>query len=660
MTALLNWTDTKRTLASLALIAAGSALLALQGWGGRLTGFDLVPHAREAALFLKTGLIPTHGCLSSMGSYIPPGTSWLIVPGQLLFADPRLETVPGALLLHLAAIAGVYALARWCWTRSVGLWAALLFAFSPTALKMAVGLWPRFPMAASVWFAFFMARWAYDRKPACLAAALLVLVLGLYVHMEGLLLVGVIPLVWILFRPPVFSRWLLVAVGLGFLIWLPYLAFERDRHYVDLKSQVDVQTLFYTPDTLARVNAMAVKHGLPQLDLPQTGAVERRLPWKARVLDAGNTLALRIAGAFQSLGTPFSPYGLGNAVALTASMALLLFLLATLLPALHPLSVFIDKWVALPLDFRGRDKARHFTLEGHAPSWPSLVGILTLLAACCANEWVLAKMVSSHGHMEDYTKNTIRLFQGVLACAGCVLIFRRSITAIFFLGVNRPLSRATPLAVLLLAVWGAMAWLVGSSIPYRFWFLWPLQVVSLAGLVIAASQALTRWFSPRPDADLGSHRPRERLVRSAAVATLVVLTFYSPPLRDRLKSWNCAGWQGASGDVAALQLLAQTIKREGLSSASIGYQMTFSPFMAYFRAIDQGYKVGSDYDWYLEAAHGIRNINTSPSGLSEEDQFRLVVSGSPSGNQLGPLSASTAGWSHLGTCGACMVMQKDK
>ena len=75
----------------LLLISTAGILIALQGWKSRVPLFDLVPHMEDARQFVLSATVPKKGILTSLASYTPPGTTWLLVPGVYLVDEP--ETV---------------------------------------------------------------------------------------------------------------------------------------------------------------------------------------------------------------------------------------------------------------------------------------------------------------------------------------------------------------------------------------------------------------------------------------------------------------------------------------------------------------------------------------------------------------------------------------
>ena len=94
------------------LVTMIGMLLSLQGWKSRAPAFDMVTYFNSAENLLKKGIPAHYGDISSYGSFSPPGTTWLMVPGMLLFNDPRLYEKFGSALLHLGTLVGVFLLAR--------------------------------------------------------------------------------------------------------------------------------------------------------------------------------------------------------------------------------------------------------------------------------------------------------------------------------------------------------------------------------------------------------------------------------------------------------------------------------------------------------------------------------------------------------------------
>ncbi len=211
-------------------------LLTLQGWKARIPAFDMLTYFHSAENLLKTGTPARYGDISSYGSFSPPGTTWLMAPGMLLLNDPRLYEKFGSAALYLATLLGVFLLARavfgnWCAYLSV-----LLYGLSGLGLSFAGSLWPIGHPVFYVWMAYFAIQWVMRRDARYLAAAIVIWTVGMYDDMAITPAAVVLPVLWLIYRPPVLTRLHLVVAALTLAVWYPYLQFEMSRGFMDLRS----------------------------------------------------------------------------------------------------------------------------------------------------------------------------------------------------------------------------------------------------------------------------------------------------------------------------------------------------------------------------------------------------------------------------------------
>ena len=104
-----DWGERRRMVEAIGvlIVAALSAILALQGWKSRVLSFDVVTAINLAQEFIDTGRLPDRGVVTSFGSFTPPGAVWFVLPGMLVFRDPRLFDTPAALLFFSARCSGL-------------------------------------------------------------------------------------------------------------------------------------------------------------------------------------------------------------------------------------------------------------------------------------------------------------------------------------------------------------------------------------------------------------------------------------------------------------------------------------------------------------------------------------------------------------------------
>lgn len=229
-------------LAVAAAIVVG-ALLALQGWRDRVPSLDLIPHIEDAEALVHHGVVPNKGCLSSFGAYIPPGPTWLYAPGVMMQLSGRWIHYPASLSLFVLTAVGLYLLGKEAFSKSVGVWAVAVYCMSERGLFFASSLWPRGHPVFVVWTVLFLCWWTSRRRAVWLAAAAATFAVGMYVFMEILPLAIAVGFVWLKYRPPIRLWSLVTAVLVGGVVWAPYLHFESQRDWRDLRAILSRKSL---------------------------------------------------------------------------------------------------------------------------------------------------------------------------------------------------------------------------------------------------------------------------------------------------------------------------------------------------------------------------------------------------------------------------------
>jgi hypothetical protein len=220
------------------ILAVGVLVLLLQyqGWRSRdMANVDMLPFFQGARDFLQTGRLLDRGDVSSYSSYSPPGTFYLLIPGEILFRDGRLQDLFANAILFLGTVVFVYLSARAIGGRRVGVAAACLVAVSRMGYQT---VWPVGHPVIVVSMLYFLIRWVKNRSAPALAAALIIGAFGAYLDLGIAPFFLVVPIVWLVFRPPVGWRVVLVVAAAGLAIWFPYLRFEADRGFVDVQSLI--------------------------------------------------------------------------------------------------------------------------------------------------------------------------------------------------------------------------------------------------------------------------------------------------------------------------------------------------------------------------------------------------------------------------------------
>jgi hypothetical protein len=566
-----------------------SLLLSAQGWKSRMPAFDLLTYIYAAHEFLEAGTLPQHGDTGSYGSYKPPGTAWLMMPGMILLGDPRLAAYVGTGLLHFATLLGIWLLAWRCF----GVWpaslAVLLYGLSTHGLFLAGSLWPNGRPDFYVWFVLFIALWAMCRDARYLAAAVTVWAVGMHVDMAIAPALFILPVVWLFYRPPVRPLPLLISAVIVLTVWTPYLRLEATRGFADIKSQLFLR--YILPDnyrqswcdtsltlTTWRQPAGRIEPGVSAIQGSFADTSTGPIGLWSRLRMAKDKLLSNFTGAV--------PAG--------ADIVLLLLVLGAVLLCALPSA----------------------PIQGSAERPPprALVRIAALLIA--AGLGILAiNSARVPGAAFIPASGLARKLPQLLLLIGILLlvapwVFAATQRALRRTGVQLQPTMPMRLLVMSLVVpWFILVVVAEPGKPERFWWLWPLQVILLAASV---AYFLPRFPVPRP------------IVAAAQLATasVVVLNLF---VFGRLESWRTNGWAGRDPEeVQVIDYVADHIRAEGKTTSAIGYQLFIYPFMAKYHITNPIYKVGAELELLLTYRHGIANTNQCAEGVAATDEYRIV------------------------------------
>jgi Dolichyl-phosphate-mannose-protein mannosyltransferase len=574
------------------IVGALAACLALQGWKSRSVNFDVLTSITAAQDLIDAGRLPDKGVLTSFGSFTPPGGAWLMVPGLLIFGDPRLFDYVGSVALFVGTLFGIFLLARRYLGRRCAFLAVVVYAFSEPGLSAASSVWPRYPIHTFyVWTIYWATRWADDDEPNFLGLSILTWSVGLFVFMEMAPAILAIPVIWMLSRPSVRIAPVLTAIVLAAVVWSPYLRFEKNRKFADLRSQFARESLWPVDFNRSWCDPGVVPPAWLK-DFETRGDVDdgggrgsQNAESPGGILSSARP---RVSQKVRLIGMLLlANFGSPTIVGIPAAALFLVALIGTV-------ALFMNSMNRKPTGSRGL-------------LW---LGITAVVVGLVFNEHVLAAYLSPDGALQASTVRAVRWLQATLLAAGVLMVAYRRAIAAAVTHVNQvlsaPATKTWLLGVSLVVPWFAVLFLAETE--RRFLWLWPLQTIVLAA---AVTYVPLRLGAPR--------------VASIASLALVLIISANPVGISRLQSWVRDGWGGQEAlEVEVVDRLASMLKDDHKDRASIGYEIDIGRFMAMANTMDPRYKVGADLDLLLKYRHGIVNLDHCAEGFSNGDVYRIV------------------------------------
>jgi len=204
------------------------------GWSA-----DMVAVIRAVEQFSKHGVFPVKGILSSIAAYNMPGLIWLLLPASLIFSDPRWISMATAIPLNLLAAFILYKLSSRLMHSNLALVCVITYCLSPLTFGWSRSLWAQHYLEAFyIIIVYFLVGWAIDRKVCYGATAIVFIVYATMIHFSALVLLGAWVVVWLLWRPPIRLSRMLLALLVCAILLTPYLYFQIERDFQDLKAFV--------------------------------------------------------------------------------------------------------------------------------------------------------------------------------------------------------------------------------------------------------------------------------------------------------------------------------------------------------------------------------------------------------------------------------------
>ena len=197
-------------------------------------------------------LLPNHGLVSSYRAFQPPGLVWAAAPFvALAHGRPEIAMI-GFGVLNAASITLLVITVARRWGFPMAITAAAFFVVGPDVVMSPMIWHPSLYTAATC---LVLTAGIRIRDGSAWWALPLALVPGLYalIHYSGLVLYGpALTLLVLSRRPPrLLVAPVLVAAGVTLLAWVPFLRFEIDRDWVDIRMILNASD--QTPGVLHKI-----------------------------------------------------------------------------------------------------------------------------------------------------------------------------------------------------------------------------------------------------------------------------------------------------------------------------------------------------------------------------------------------------------------------
>jgi len=205
---------------------------------------DFVPIIARGTAFLDEGIFPAYGTLSSVAAYNLPFLPWLHLPALLITRDIAAVFILTGLAFNLLGTWAVYRLGGELFNPLVGLVAAALFTFSETSVSSSYTAWAQLYLPTFYALTMlFLWRWKARDKPIYATLAIITATAAFMTHFSAILLYPAILIFMLLASVRWHWRGILAGVFISALMGTPYLLFQIERDFVDLRAFLTRETL---------------------------------------------------------------------------------------------------------------------------------------------------------------------------------------------------------------------------------------------------------------------------------------------------------------------------------------------------------------------------------------------------------------------------------
>lgn len=205
-------------------------------WPSAFFNYDLIHDLLNARRLLETGSLPVHGSVASFGVFNPPGVAFGLLPGYGFFpTEPALAMHSMTIFLSALAVAGIFLFLSRRFGWGIAVWACLIYLVSSTGCYFIAEMRPRAHPVFVIWILFFLDLWVSERKAWAAFPVIFLQAAAMYWMLEITPFLLAIAAAVALYRAPIRWRWIAAGAALSLGLWFPYLKFQYERGFLDLR-----------------------------------------------------------------------------------------------------------------------------------------------------------------------------------------------------------------------------------------------------------------------------------------------------------------------------------------------------------------------------------------------------------------------------------------
>ncbi|MCA9894551.1 MAG: glycosyltransferase family 39 protein [Anaerolineae bacterium] len=546
---------------ALLLIWLLSLIPKLLGAHNMVWEIDMVPVVMRGSDWLAGGPFPAFGTLSSVAAYNMPMLVWLNLPMLIVTGNPFWAMLLTGILWNALSTWAVFRLGTDLFGLRTGLAAAALFAFHETSIAGTYTAWAQLFLPG--FFAMTLLclwRWIATERGFYLALSGIIATAAFMTHFGAVLLYPAMLVIALLVRARWQWRGLLIGAAVVMVMLAPYLLFEADRDFADVRA-------FFAKEPLVGQQSLDDAAYLK----PESGPIAPPYdgPASAEASGPDTSSPKRASEVIEQASAPVSRSTAERALDFLVSV---------------PEQIRIAFWLAF---------------QGQAPGWGSLSGIAIAINHAVSAIFVGGSLWAIGRYLWLLKKRGLRQFSVIL--------------------IERWAGRVLILLIFLLVI--AAGFIATRTPPWEQPTYYP-GFISIQLIIVAAT--LDAFFSRLMTSNRTQNMALIIAVALAAsvggMDRIGRIMTYDDSVHTPLNGWLyrhveaavdyiAEDWQGGNSLVISYDLMPE---------------MRNYWWIIPWSRTDPAYTMGLPYDYLLDYLHGLTNTNTNPIGWADDADYIVV------------------------------------